>query len=272
MRRFHALRASTVKRDVVRAARLNVAAPRPRAVAPPGRTRVARLVVSMTSIPARAKWLQPALRSVVDQQEPPDRVVLAWPWRSRTGEPYPPPPRVPAGVEVLRCDDCGPATKLLPVLRAEPDAVIVAVDDDVVYPLDFLGCLMAGHSRHPEAAVGLRGWRIPADLAWPEHVFATGIRSSAQVDVLMGTWGYLVPPGALDAAVHDFTGWPPEVRWADDVWISGHLARRGIERFVVPATGLPLETIGSSIASLSGGRNANGSNDHAAIDAFVRWW
>jgi hypothetical protein len=205
----------------------------------------ARLVVSMNFVPARAMWLQPALRSLVDQQQPADRVVLAWPWRSlTTGQPYPAPPQVPAGVEVVRGHDDGPATKPLPALKKDPGAIIVAVDDDGVYPVDFLSCLLAGHASHPHAAVGLRGWCLPADVDWPDHVFATGIGNAGQVDVVMGMWGYLVPPGALASEVHDFAGSPPAVRWADDVWISGILARRRVDRFVIPATGLPLETFG----------------------------
>lgn len=258
--------------DVVRAIRLHVLAP-PAALPVP--TRPERLIVSMTTIPERAPRIMPVLRSLLDQTCPADRVLLAWPSRSlRTNTPYPAPPTLPAGIELLACDDEGPATKLLAALGVEPEAAVVVVDDDVVYPKDFLETLLKAHRMEPGTAWGYRGWKLersiePRDL---DHVFATAITAPATVDVLLGTWGYLVPPHAFDDAVYDFDRYPPEVRWVDDVWFSGHLARRNVPRRVVPATGLPIETAASFLAALTDGPNRDGRNDMIAIDAFKAWW
>jgi hypothetical protein len=89
------------------------------------------------------------------------------------------------------------------------------------------------------------------------------------VNILLGTWGYPIPPGTFDAAVHDLTDWHPGIRRVDDIWISGHLARLRVERLIVPATGLPLETRASRKASLSKGPNRSGDNDRAALEAFT---
>lgn len=234
-----------------------------------------RVVVTLTSIPDRRDSLAPALFSLIDQTWPADRILLAWPDKSlRTGAAYPPPPDLPEGVDILRCEDVGPATKLLPALVAEPDALLIVVDDDVIYPADFIETLVRAHRRDPAAALGWRGWRVepgrdPRDYL---HVFATAMHAPCDVDILLGTWGYLVPPGALDGAVHDFSGWPPEVRWVDDIWISGHLARRGVPRRVIPARGLPIETQASGVAALTFGLNRSGLHDRIAIEAFRPWW
>jgi hypothetical protein len=257
--------------DILRAALLRRSDPAPRA-----RTaRPERLVVALTTVPERAERIRPALRSLLDQSCVADRVLLAWPsFSRRTGGRYPAPPALPPGIELLPCEDDGPASKLLPALVTEPTAAIVVADDDVIYPIDFLETLLRAYRTDPNAALGWRGWRFragtdPRDL---DHVFATGVVAPTTVDVLMGTWGYLVPPSALDQSVHDFAAWPPEVRWVDDVWISGHLARRGIPRRVVPAKGLPIETSASSIAALTDGVNRSGHNDRIAIEAFNAWW
>src|SRR5690606_16613106 len=98
-----------------------------------------RLVVSLTTIPERMPFLRPVLDSLLEQDRAPDRIVLALPERSlRSGRPYPEPRGLPSGVDILGCADTGPSTKLLPVLGAESGALIVAVDDDVIYPVDFL--------------------------------------------------------------------------------------------------------------------------------------
>jgi hypothetical protein len=260
-----------VASDALRAARLHRSDPVSRA--PDARPE--RLVVALTTVPDRLARILPALRSLLDQSCMADRLLLAWPSHSRrTGERYPPPPILPAGIELLPCEDEGPASKLLPALRVEPGAVIVVADDDVIYPVDFLATLLRAHRADPKAALGWRGWRFRpgADPRDYDHIFATAVAVPTTVDVLLGTWGYLVPPHALDDAVHDFAAWPPEVRWVDDVWISGHLARRGIPRRVVPAKGLPIETRASSIAALTDGLNRSSRNDRIAIEAFKAWW
>jgi hypothetical protein len=243
----------------------------------PGDTlpRVDRIVVTLTTVPERMDHLLPALRSLVDQDCPADRILLALPAKSRrSGAHYPPPPALPEGVEILPCSDEGPATKLLPALRAEPSAVIIVADDDVIYPRSFISNLLAAHRADASAALGWRGWRLeagvdPRDYA---HVFATAVKEPVDVDVLLGTWGYLVPSGAFDEAVFDFDSFPPEARWVDDVWISGHLARRGVPRRVVPSPTFPLETRASFIAALTDTVNRSGRNDAIAIAAFAPWW
>jgi len=260
-----------VAHDLARAARLLRRDPVPR----PALTRRERLVVTLTTVPDRAPYLRPALRSLLDQTCPADRILLAWPDHSRrSGAPYPPPPPLPAAVDVLRCADEGPATKFLPAARAEQDAVIVVVDDDAMYPDTFLEDLLHAHRRTPQAAVGLRGQRvrIGLDPRYRGHVYGTAVHTPIQVDVLMGMWGYLIPPRALDDAVHDFAGWPPELRWQDDVWISGHLARRRVPRFVVPVRGVPIESRAAFVGALHHTVNRSGHNEAVAINAFREWW
>lgn len=242
---------------------------------PGGRTE--RIVVSLSTIPSRIDHLRPVLNSLLDQAEPADRIVLALPKHSaREGRAYPSPQdvAVPGGVDILPCDDLGPATKLLPALAAEPGAAIVVVDDDVVYPRHFIATLLAAHRQNPRAAVGYRGVKLKHGTPFVdlEHRFAGAVETPAPVDVLFGTWGYLVPPAALDGAVHDLAEHPEHLRWVDDVWISGHLARRGVPRLVVPAREIPIETANARRQALTDGPNRSGENDRRAIEMFAADW
>jgi hypothetical protein len=229
----------------------------------------------MSSIPSRLGHLRGVLNSLIDQSIPADRIVLALPAYSRREQrAYPSAAdlRLPRGIEVMPCEDFGPVTKLLPALAAEPGAHLVVVDDDVVYPRDFLRTLLDATRRHPGCALGYRGVRLapPQPLVDLEHVFATAIAESVTVDILFGTWGYLLPPGTLDAAVHPRTG--EAFRWTDDVWVSGQLARAKVPRLVVPAVAMPVETGNSMRRSLAGGPNRSGNNDEIAIAAFAADW
>lgn len=271
MARYRNMPLARIVGDYRRAALLRRSAGRARA----GVRQHERIVVTLTTIPDRAALLAPALRSLLDQSWPATRILLAWPHHSlRDQQVYPPPPALPAGIEILPCEDVGPATKLLPALRAEPEALLIVVDDDVIYPHDFIETLVRAHRLDPQSALGWRGWKLEPDCTPHEldHVFATAVQAPEDVDILLGTWGYLVPPGALDEAVHDFSNWPPQVRWNDDIWISGHLAKRGVPRRVIPAIGLPIETGASGVAALTFGLNRSGENDRIGIAAFGRCW
>ncbi|MGH6982001.1 MAG: hypothetical protein ACREFC_12420 [Stellaceae bacterium] len=230
--------------------------------------------MTLSTIPERAGDILPTVHSLLDQTWPADRIVIAWPAVTIKGTAYPPAPHLPPGVDLLTCRDEGQATKLLPALLAETDALLVVADDDVIYPVDFIETLLRAHRNDPAAAVGWRGNRVDRDIDPRDfdHVFATAVAAPTTVDVLMGTWGYLIPPGSLDEAVRDFTGWPPELRWVDDYWISGHLAKRGVRRLVVPAKGLPLETRLSRIGGLQLLPNPDGRIMRTAIEAFAAWW
>jgi hypothetical protein len=270
--RFRRMTPARLYQDHARARKLLREAP---ATRPPSAERPERLVVTLTTVPERMDRLAPVLRSLLDQTVAADRIVLARPEVSRrSGQPYPRLDPPFPGVDVLDCADEGPATKLLPALKAEPDAAILVVDDDVIYPQDFIAQMLDWHRKLPKAAIGWRGWRIVPGRhpkRFP-HVFATALAAPEPVDILLGTWGYLIPPGAFDAAVHDFSGYPDGVRFVDDVWFAGHLARRGIERLVIPGRGLPIETEASNLAALTFGPNSSGTNDLAAIEAFRDWW
>lgn len=236
-----------------------------------------RIVVSLSTIPSRAGHLRSVLNSLLDQSVSADRIVLALPSHSaRENIPYPSESDLdlPPGVDVISAKDVGPITKLLPTLAIEPDAIIVVVDDDVIYPYHFLETLLDAHRAHPHSALAYRGVRIDPARAFVdlEHVFASGISVTQKVDIIFGTWGYLLPPGALDDEVFNVADDGNPLRWVDDVWVSGHLARRGVERLIVPATELPIETLSSMRVSLSEGPNHSGENDRRAIEAFSADW
>lgn len=272
--RYRRMSPGRIIADMARARRLRNAGAKPVATSKLRLDVGRRVVVSLTTIPERVDLIGPALRGLMDQTLPADRIILAWPRASRrSGAAYPEPRNIPAGVDIVSCEDAGPATKLLPALQAEPDALIIVADDDVIYPRDFIESLVRAHLAEPRAALGYRGWRLQAGRTPREfdHIFATALTRPEDVDILLGTWGYLLPPGSLNGAVHDFSGFPDALRWVDDVWISGHLMRRGVLRRVIPARGLPIEARASFVAALTDGPNRSGENDLAAIAAFAPW-
>lgn len=221
--------------------------------------------------------LRGTLNSLLEQTTPADRIMLAMPSHSkRENRPYPDVAslNIPAGIDVVETQDLGPATKVLPALSAERDAIIIVVDDDVIYPPRFIETLIAAHGVHPQKALAYRGVNIDnsRDFVDLEHIFASGISEAQKVDIVFGTWGYLLPPGSFFDGMDAFSAEQDVHKWVDDIWVSGQLAKYGVERLIVAATELPIETLNSARLSLAGGPNQSGENDRRAIQAFEEYW
>ena len=208
-----------------------------------------RVITSFTTTPDRIGNLEPTIRSLLEQTRPPDEIVLAIPEFSiRQKTKY----VVPAYLEkfprlrILRCEkDWGPATKFIPVIQEElasnrDRALIMIVDDDRVYPRNALELFLHYHNEMPDAALGFRGALIPRNFVWflPKIYRASQIQETKRVAVITGTAGYFIQPRFFDSALWDYSTAPASAFYVDDIWISGHLSRRGIKKYVVPASSM----------------------------------
>lgn len=227
-----------------------------------------RHVITLSTIPPRFGTVGATLQSLVRQRSRPEAVQLYIPRRYRRFPQWGGGlPEVPEGVTILRTDeDLGPATKILPAMRAYrgQDIDLLYVDDDNFYAPDWAAGFLKLRRKRPDEALcatGLtvqmvgRPWQAAAPLPRAVHAPGAGdqlgfhlrrlvaalrrqdpghprlrakyrkIDRSGYVDIAEGYSGVALRPDFLDDAVFTI----PPVLWAvDDVWISGHLARRGI--------------------------------------------
>ena len=206
-----------------------------------------RVIASLTTLPARIANLEPTIRSLLDQTRPPDEIVVAIPQfsiREKTEYAVPDYLQKLPRVRVLRCDkDWGPATKFIPTIQKElaagrGETLIMVVDDDRVYPQDALEIFLHYHQQMPEAALCFRGGLIPRNLVWfmPKLFRASQIREIKRVAVITGTASYLIQPRFFDSALWDYSNAPASAFYMDDIWISAQLDRRGVKKYVVPAS------------------------------------
>jgi hypothetical protein len=208
-----------------------------------------RVIVSLSTLPDRILNLGPTLESIVNQTRAPDEIVLAVPEFSlRQKKHYVIPEYLGSypKLRILRCSrDWGPATKFIPVIQEElaanrDDTLIMAVDDDRIYPRDALETYLHYHRKLPNAALCFRGARMPSDLVWlrAQTFFADKIREPKEVAVITGCGSYLIQPRFFDARLWDYSSAPRGAFYMDDIWISGWLDRRKIEKYVVPASAI----------------------------------
>ena len=96
------------------------------------------IYASTTTIPQRIKSLEKSIKSLLNQSRKPDKVFINVPYKyrrfSETIKDYEIPKFDSDIVEVTRCDDYGPATKLLGSLeKIEKNSLIILFDDDHIY-------------------------------------------------------------------------------------------------------------------------------------------
>ena len=208
------------------------------------------VIVSLTTIPSRLPHIEDTLKSLLRQTRPPAEIRLYVPaFSARENRPYEVPERLRQlrSVAVHACSDVGPATKFIPAVTSlPPDQLVLAVDDDRIYPPNLVADLEVAARARPDAAYGFSGWIAPKDLIDrpttvlanllerpPVPIYAQRQRRPRRVDVLQGTGGYLIRPRffALDRLV-DYSAAPAAARSVDDVWMSAHCR---VDKFVIPA-------------------------------------
>lgn len=175
-------------------------------------TALPRILVSLTTIPARMKGLDRCMDSLAAQTCPPERIFVCIPMRYRRFEMTGPLPldlsRFGDRVEIVRCaEDYGPGTKLLGSLDHLPTgegALLVLVDDDMVYRPHMLESFARNFVADPRTAASFHTYRYRG------------------VTVGQGADGFAVPVDAL-GGLRDY--WRevrkcPESFYVDDLWIS----------------------------------------------------
>src|SRR5947207_3869548 len=208
-----------------------------------------RVIASLSTVPDRINNLRPTIQSLLKQTRPPDEIVLAIPEFSvREHRPYVVPKyisRLPR-VRVLHCaEDWGPATKFIGAIQDElaagrENSLIMVVDDDRLYPRDALETYLYYSEQLPNAALCFRGAAMPSTLDWDDAkmIRASELREPRPVAVITGCGSYLIQPRFFDESLWDYSVAPQVAFHIDDIWISGWLSRRGVKRYVVPASAM----------------------------------
>ena len=96
------------------------------------------IYVSITTIPQRIENLNESVKSLLNQTKKPDKIFINIPFKYERFTDTVKDDQIPKFdnnlIEITRCEDCGPATKLLGSLnKLEKNSLIILVDDDHIY-------------------------------------------------------------------------------------------------------------------------------------------
>ena len=196
-----------------------------------------QIIVSVTSYPARIRSVALALETIYKQSRKPDKVIL-WLAASQFPNRDEDLPKEllklvsEKGLEILWCDDdLKPHKKYYYAFQNYPDALIVTIDDDILYPPHRIENLYLSYLLHPYAvsaarahliAISEAGTILPYKL-WPQEIDAYLDTPSFQL-CATGCGGILYPTvlfSEVRECLLDKDIIKRSCLYADDLWLKG---------------------------------------------------
>ena len=199
-----------------------------------------KIIVSLTTYPARINSVYKTITTLLNQTVKPDEVVL---WLA---EEQFPDKNLPEnllklenfGLSIRWCEDIKSFKKLVPSLGEFPEDIIITADDDIFYPQNFVESLYERYLRHPQYIHANRAFLIKKkkgkyaicsrNYEYNETYFP-GFRNE-----FMTGYGTLFPPHSLDEEVSDSKKFMLLMPTNDDVWFWGMAVKKGSKICVNP--------------------------------------
>lgn len=187
-----------------------------------------RRILSLTTYPARVNSVHWTIRTLLNQSVSVDCIVLWLAASQFPGEAIPQALRELEnyGVSIRFCEDLRSHKKYFFALREYPDALVITVDDDVIYPENAVETLLQGHAAYPHDVICTQARYITLDeqgmpmpySQWPKWQVLPAMKSSARL-LPIGAGGVLYPPQSLHPNVFDVHTMRDLAFYTDDLWL-----------------------------------------------------
>lgn len=232
--------------------------------------RAERVVVSLTSFPARISAVSRTILTIFSQTVKPDRIVL-WLASSQFANheiPQSLHELTKYGLDIRFCNaDLLGHKKYYYAMQEEEDSIIITVDDDLIYPENMVERLLEKHAIFPNAVISMRG---------KEMIFSDGTLISYNKWPTLSGEGVLQPNHKIMASTGAGTLYPPHVipreafnksaimecaLHADDLWMKFMELLGGIKVLKVSSRTRPFAVIADSQVDCLNTINVLGGND-----------
>lgn len=224
------------------------------------------VIISLTSIPTRLTTLHLTIRSLLNQDIRPLKIVL-WLHKSLEGA-------LPKKLESLK-NECFQIyfsdltcshRKLVHTLDQFPNTTIVTCDDDMMYRSNWLRLLYNEHTTNPNAIIAnqTRYIRYSMDgelLSYKKWVFTNDIDFNEKAIIPIGAEGVLYPPNSLAKETTNAELFLKLTPKADDLWFKAMSIKNKTpsKQAKIKATS-PVPIIGSQKESLKKGNIGSDKN------------
>jgi len=239
------------------------------------------LIVSFTTYNKRIHDVHLVVESIAQQTLKPNRLILWLDEDEFTLETIPLilQRQIERGLEIRFCLNYRSYKKLIPSIQTFPNANIVTIDDDFLYPHDMIEILLKEHSVFPKCILGHRAHKVMIhnNKVSPYIEWENEIQYSEANDFIFLTTGagVFLPPHVFDAEVLNATVFLEICPFADDVWLNAMSLLSGIKRRKVNDDRVFRERFlpipGSKHMALSEYNVDNGGNDKQLQAVFEKY-
>lgn len=181
------------------------------------------VIISLTTIPSRIRTLHITIRSLLNQDVLPEKIIL---WLNDNYKN-----QIPANIKKLIGNTFevrfSPHTfshrKLIHTIENFPNHIIITCDDDLIYHPDSIKLLYEEHLRFPNVVIGNRCRRISYDsnnkvLPYLQWDFAEETIKNEKLLMPVGAFLVLYPPKALDKRFNNIELINKISPKSDDLW------------------------------------------------------
>ena len=187
-----------------------------------------KIVVSLTSYPARIDTVWLTIETLLRQSMKPDELIL---WLA--DEQFPNKDLLPKrlvnqtkrGLQIKFCDkDLKSHKKYYYTMKEYPEDIVILADDDIFYPYDTIEQLMKMHKKFPLDVCACTTQVIDPSIdanpiLWRNPNVDESIIHSSRVQVFTGS-GSLFPPHSLSENFLDSDAIMKYCLFADDMWLT----------------------------------------------------
>ena len=199
-----------------------------------------KLIVSLTTYPARINSVYKTITTLLNQTVKPDEVIL---WLAKEQFPNMVLPEnltnlEKFGLKIKWCDeDIKSFKKLVPALMEYPEDIIITVDDDYYYDRRLVEELYNAHLQNPECIFARQAFVVRKKdnefyLKSRRYIYDETYLPSF-LNEPVGCGGVLYPPSGLHKNVTNTKQFMAEVPTHDDLWFWSHALRNNTKIAVI---------------------------------------
>ncbi len=181
------------------------------------------VVVSLASIPSRLDIVHLTIRSILNQEVLPERIML-WLHKDLRNKIPKKLSKLESTVFSIHYTDYSSShRKLVEPMKLYPEKVIITCDDDMMYRKDWLSKLYEAHLDAPNCVMANQTRCISFDESGVLLPYSKWVSKSKSCDNInstlpIGAGGTLYPPGVLDKQVFEQELFMQLAPKADDLW------------------------------------------------------
>lgn len=197
------------------------------------------LIVSLTSYSSRVSEVYLVIESLFNQTIKANKIILWLDENEFSNETIPNilKRQIQRGLEIKYCKNIKSYKKLIPTLKLYSDSTIITVDDDILYPINFIENLSLFHKKFPNVILCNIGREIPKDKEkrnfYKNWKYSNNIYQPKKEIVPIGAGGILYPPNCFYNDILKEEFFMKLAPSADDIWFKAMTLKNGVKSMVV---------------------------------------